>query len=290
MNITDWLIAGIPILSFGMLPVIATKIGGRAVDQSMGAALGSMVFAVILFLVRRPELNQHIFFVSLFSGFFWAIGSVGQFMGLKYLGVSKSMPLSCAGQIIGTSLLGILLGDWATSTSRIFGFSALALIILGTVFTSYKSSKGGIQPQWKKGILINVVSAIGFSLYVGILKYYNISGWSSILPQSFGQAIGIILISLIFFKSLPFNFLAVKNSVGGVIWGTGNIALLLSQAKLGLAVAYPISQAAIIISVLGGVFINKERKNKKEWISTIIGMVIIVIGLFFIYLSSIYDT
>ncbi|MDU1905022.1 MAG: GRP family sugar transporter [Dysgonomonas sp.] len=84
--------------------------------------------------------------------------------------------------------------------------------------------------------------------------------------------------------------MAVKNSIGGLIWSIGNIALLLSQVKIGLAVAYPFSQAAIIVSVLGGIFINKERKNRKEWISTIVGMGLIIIGLFLIYLSSIYDT
>lgn len=289
MNILDWLIACIPILSFGILPVVATKIGGKPVDQSMGIALGSLVFAIIVFFVRKPELNLHILWIGMLSGVFWAVGSVGQFKGINYLGVSKSMPISNGGQIIGTSLLGVLLGDWVTSTSKIYGFVALALIIAGIVFTSYKESGTGEQPQWKKGILINLISVLGFTLYVGILKYYNISGWQSILPQSFGQVIGIVLISFIFFKSTPFNILSVKNGVGGVIWAVGNIALLLSQAKIGLAVAYPVSQAAIIVSVLGGVFINKEKKTRKEWVSTIIGMVIIVIGLFLIYLSSIFD-
>ncbi|MDU1905021.1 MAG: GRP family sugar transporter [Dysgonomonas sp.] len=204
MNVLDWLIASIPILSFGLLPVVATKIGGRAIDQSLGVALGSMLFALLIFFIRRPELNQHIIFISILSGVFWSVGSIGQFMGLKFLGVSKSMPISCGGQIVGTSLLGVFLGDWATLSSRIFGFSALAVIILGIVFTSYKSGKDGEQPQWKKGILINIVSSLGFTFYVGILKYYNISGWSSILPQSIGQIAGIILISLIFFKTVPF--------------------------------------------------------------------------------------
>lgn len=286
----DWLIAAIPIFSFGILPVLATKIGGRPVEQSMGVAVGSMIFALILFVLRKPELNFPVFLISFLSGIFWAVGSVGQFMGLSYLGVSKSTPLCNGAQIIGTALLGVILGNWATVSSKLFGFGALLLIITGILFTSYKEKKPGEKIEWKKGILVNLMSALGFTCYVGILRVYNIDGWSSILPQSFGQIFGILLISLIFFRTQPFTKISFKNSITGIIWAVGNIALLLSQAKIGLAEAYPVSQASIIVSVLGGVFINKEYKNRKEWISTITGMLIIIAGLCMIYLSSLYDS
>lgn len=290
MNITDWLIAFIPILSFGLLPVIAARIGGNPVEQSMGIALGSFVFALFVFMIRRPDLSGFIFLISLFSGIFWAVGSLGQFVGIKYLGVARSTPICNGGQIIGTSFVGVLLGDWATGTSKVFGFTALALIIVGIVLTSYQeNAKGGKRPEWGKGILANVASALGFTFYVGILKYFTIDGWSSILPQSFGQILGVLVIGLLLFKIKPFTRFSFRNGVGGVIWAVGNIALLLSQAKLGLAVAYPVSQAAIIVSVLGGVFIDKERKSRREWIYTGAGMVIILVGLYLIYLSSLHD-
>lgn len=66
----------------------------------------------------------------------------------------------------------------------------------------------------------------------------------------------------------------------------GNLALLLSQARLGLAVAYPVSQAAVIVSVFGGVFLNKERKSRREWLVTGAGIGIICAGLGLIYLSG----
>jgi len=290
MELIDWLIACIPILSFGLLPVVATWIGGKPVEQSMGVALGSFVFALLVFLIRKPDISTHIFLIGLFSGIFWSIGSIGQFMGLTYLGVSKSMPVSNGGQIIGTSLMGVMLGDWATSQSKMFGFAALALIIVGIIFTSYHDSGSkGPKPQWKKGLLVNLVSALGFTFYVGILKYFSIDGWSSILPQSIGQVLGIVMLGILFFKMQPITRLSLKNSLGGIIWAVGNIALLISQVKIGLAVAYPFSQAAIIVSVLGGVFINKEHKSRREWLFTGIGMVVILAGLYLIYLSSLHD-
>ncbi|MCD8164947.1 MAG: GRP family sugar transporter [Bacteroides sp.] len=264
MDITSYLIACIPILSFGLIPVVATWLGGKPVEQSMGISFGSLLFALVVFFIKKPDFTTAIFLFSMLSGVFWAIGSIGQFMGIQYLGVAKSMPVSNGGQIIGTSLVGVLLGEWVTSQSKIFGFTALALIIVGIVFTSYRDNKDGTKIQWGKGLLINLVSVIGFTCYVGILKYKNIDGWTSILPQSLGQIAGIILISLLFFRLLPVNKPALKNGVVGIIWAVGNLALLVSQAKIGLAVAYPVSQAVVIISVLGGVFINKETKSRKE--------------------------
>ncbi|MCD8032258.1 MAG: GRP family sugar transporter [Bacteroides sp.] len=289
MDIGSFLIACIPILSFGLIPVVATYLGGKPVEQSMGISLGSLAFALVVFFIRQPDFTTAIFLISMLSGVFWAIGSVGQFMGIQYLGVAKSMPISNGGQIIGTSLVGVLLGEWATTQSRVYGFIALALIIVGIVFTSYKDKKDGSKEQWGKGLLINLVSVIGFTCYVGVLKYAKIDGWTSILPQSLGQITGIFLIAMILFRTQPFNKPSLKNGIVGIIWAVGNLALLLSQAKIGLAVAYPMSQAAVIVSVFGGVFINKEKKDRKEWIYTGIGMAIIVVGLFLIYLSSVHD-
>jgi len=289
MNLTVWLLACVPILSFGFLPVVATRIGGRPIDQTMGTALGSTVFALIVFFIRRPILDQHVFLISMLSGILWSVGSLGQFIGLTYLGVARSIPISSGTQIIFASLMGVVLGDWFTPPSKIYGFSALVMIIAGIYFTSYQSGTEGKRSQWGKGIGINIVSSLGFTGYVAVLKYYHINGWDSLLPQAVGQVAGIIVISLLFFQTLPFSRAAGRNTIGGLIWALGNISLLLSQAAIGLAVAYPIGQAAIIVSVLGGVYINGEKKDKKEWRHTLTGIAIIIAGLFLIYLSGISD-
>lgn len=288
MDIVDWLIAFIPILSFGLIPVIGTLIGGKPTEQSMGIALGGFVFSLIILIVRRPDISPHIFIIGFLSGVFWSIGSVGQFMGINALGVSRATPMLNGGQIIGTSILGVLLGDWASASAKTYGFIALFLIIVGIFFTSYKQQDNNskLKIQWARGIIINLIAVLGFTAYVGILKYYNIDGWSSIFPQSIGQIVAIYILGFVIFKAQSFTKFSLRNSVIGVIWGVGNIALLLSQANLGLSIAYPVSQAAVIVSVFGGVLINKERKTRKEWISAGIGIAVICAGLFMIYLSG----
>lgn len=288
MDIVDWLVACIPILSFGLIPVIGTLIGGKPTEQSMGIALGGFVFSLIILLIRRPDISLHIFIIGFLSGAFWSIGSVGQFMGINALGVARATPMLNGGQIIGTSILGVILGDWASASAKTYGFIALFLIIVGIFFTSYKQQDNDskVHTQWARGIIINLIAVLGFTAYVGILKYYRIDDWSSIFPQSIGQIVAIYIIGLLLFKSQSFTKFSFRNSVIGVIWGVGNIALLLSQVSLGLSIAYPVSQAAVIVSVFGGVLINKERKTRKEWISALTGIAIICVGLFMIYLSA----
>lgn len=287
MDIIDWLIAFIPVVSFGLIPVIGTLIGGKPTEQSMGIALGGFVFSLIILLLRRPDITLHIFIIGFLSGVFWSIGSVGQFMGINALGVSRATPMLNGGQIIGTSIMGVMLGDWASTGAKTYGFIALFLIIVGIFFTSYKQQNDNkVHTQWTRGIIINLIAVLGFTAYVGILKYYRLDGWSSIFPQSIGQITAIYIIGLLYFKSQSFTKYSLRNSVIGVIWGVGNIALLLSQVSLGLAIAYPVSQAAVIVSVFGGVLINKERKTRKEWIAAGTGIIIICIGLFMIYLSG----
>lgn len=286
MNILEWLVAFVPVLSFGLIPVVGTRIGGKPAEQSMGIALGGLLFSLAVLLIKRPEITPHIFLVGFLSGACWAVGSVGQFQGIRYLGVARATPMLNGGQIIGTSLVGVALGDWASHAARMYGFAALALIILGIVFTSYKQDDDSAKSQWGKGIGINLLAVAGFTAYVGILKYFRIDSLSSIFPQSVGQICALFIFGLVFFRNQTFNRRSLANSVSGLIWGVGNLALLLSQAKLGLAVAYPVSQAAVVVSVFGGVFINRETKTRKEWLMAGIGIAVICAGLYLIYLSG----
>lgn len=286
MGIIEWLVAFVPVLSFGLIPVVGTRIGGKPAEQSMGIALGGLLFSLAVLLFKRPEITPHIFLIGFLSGTFWAVGSVGQFQGIRYLGVARATPMLNGGQVIGTSLVGVALGEWASHAAKIYGFSALALLIAGIVLTSYKQDNDGEKSQWGKGIGINLLAVAGFTAYVGILKYFGIGSLSSIFPQSIGQIVALFLFGLLFFKNQTFNRMSLRNGVSGLIWGIGNLALLLSQVKLGLAVAYPVSQAAVIVSVFGGVFINKESKTRKEWVMTAAGIAVLCAGLYLIYLSG----
>ncbi len=68
MDITSYLIACIPILSFGLIPVVATWLGGKPVEQSMGISFGSLLFALVVFFIKKPDFTPAIFLFSMLSG------------------------------------------------------------------------------------------------------------------------------------------------------------------------------------------------------------------------------
>ncbi|BDQ59746.1 hypothetical protein EfsSVR2331_38710 [Enterococcus faecalis] len=49
MNATALLIGLGPLLGWGLFPTIASKIGGRPVNQILGTSLGTLIFAAIFF-------------------------------------------------------------------------------------------------------------------------------------------------------------------------------------------------------------------------------------------------
>lgn len=54
------------------------------------------------------------------------------------------------------------------------------------------------------------------------------------------------------------------NMTTGLLWGLGNICMLLTMREIGLAISFSLSQMGIIISTLGGIFLLGERKSKKK--------------------------
>ncbi|HAJ55692.1 MAG TPA: glucose transporter GlcU, partial [Lactobacillus sp.] len=64
----------------------------------------------------------------------------------------------------------------------------------------------------------------------------------------------------------------------GLLWGTGNVFMLLSMAKVGLAVSYSLSQMGIVISTFGSIYLLGERKTHKEMVWVSWGSVLVILG------------
>ncbi|WP_214808871.1 GRP family sugar transporter [Exiguobacterium sp. s95] len=273
----DILIAIVPALMWGTLPLVVSKIGGSTEQQIIGTTLGALAFALVTFLFISPELSMTAWVAGLFSGAFWALGQMNQFAAFKQMGVSKTMPISTGMQLVGTSLFGVLaFGEWSNTSALILGISALVLIVAGAAFTSYKEDKSKKDENIGKGLLLLVISTIGYVGYVVIARWFNINGWEAVLPQAIGMVVSAILLSLR--KGNLFAKQTFTNGLAGIMWAVGNIALLLATARVGVATSFSLSQTGVVISTIGGVLFLKEAKTKKEMTFVIIGCTLVVAG------------
>ncbi|MFD0049537.1 GRP family sugar transporter [Actinomycetes bacterium NPDC127524] len=268
----------LPAIAWGSLVLVSVKLGGNSYSQTLGITCGSLLFAVVMFFIKTPEMSGLAWAAGMISGFFWSVGQLYQLNSVKYIGVSKTVPISTGMQLLGTTLFGVIVfKEWTSKTTVILGIIALLCIIAGVIFTSTGQSedKNGKGNSLKKGLLVLLLSSAGYIGYVVIIKWFNISGWSAILPQSLGMLAGALLLSI---KHNPFSKYAFRNILTGIMWGIGNIGLLLANPKVGVAIGFTFSQMGIVISTLGGIFLLGEKKSGKQLAFVIIGCVLVIAG------------
>ena len=242
----DILLALLPALAWGNVLLVSVKMGGGAYSQTVGMTIAVLFFSTIMYAFTTPALSLTILIIGFISGLFWALGQVNQLKTVQTLGVSTTVTISTGMQLVATSIFGVIaFHEWTTTTTIIMGTIAILLIVVGVVFTSL-DDKENAQPQGqlKKGLLTLIVSTVGYFMYVIIIRWYNIDGWSAILPQAVGMFVGAVILT---FKHKPFNKYAIRNIVSGLLWGTGNLFLLLSLPRVGVATSFSLSQTGIVI-------------------------------------------
>lgn len=127
--------------------------------------------------------------------------------------------------------------------------------------------------DFKKGILILLISTVGYLVYVVILRLFEVDGWSALLPQAIGMVIGGVLLT---FRHKPFNKYVIRNIIPGLIWAAGNMFLFISQPRVGVATSFSLSQMGVVISTLGGILILHEKKTKRQYVWVSIGILLII--------------
>ncbi|WP_273833722.1 GRP family sugar transporter [Guptibacillus sedimenti] len=273
------LIALIPAVMWGSILLVSTKLGGEPYNQVVGTTIGALLFSIVVYFFTTPNFTTTALIVGFISGLFWSVGQMNQFKAVAFLGVSKTLPISTGLQLVGTSLFGVIaFGEWSSTTKLTIGIGALVLIVAGVIFTSYEKSEDGEaegKSDLAKGFTILLLSTAGYVGYVVIIRWFSIDGWTAILPQAIGMVVGALLQSI---HHKPFNKYTLRNGIPGLMWASGNLALLLSIPRVGTATSFSLSQTGIIISTLGGIFLLGERKTKKQLIFVILGSILIIVG------------
>lgn len=271
-----YLYALIPALTWGSLVLVSEKLGGNSYNQTLGITIGSLLFAIVMSFINPPEWSSFVWIIGIISGFGWAFGQLFQFNSVKEMGVSKTVPISTGLQILGNTFFAVVIfKEWNTTSTIILGVIAIIALVAGVLLTSYGDSKGKNEGSMKKGIMFLAISTAGYVTYVIVIRWFDIDGWSAILPQAIGMFIAALLLSI---KHKPFNKYAGRNILTGIMWAFGNIGLLLANPKVGVAIAFSFSQMGIVISTLGGIFLLGEKKSKKQMIFVIIGCVLVITG------------
>lgn len=275
------LYALVPMVAWGSIGFVSNKIGGSANQQTFGMTLGALLFSTGVFLVVRPSMTIPLFLGGMLGGFLWSIGQNGQFHAMKYMGVSVANPLSSGAQLLLGSLIGVLVfSEWTTRFQFTLGFIALAFLLAGIYFASKRDQvsqvPSGQFTDFSRGIRALIYSTLGYISYAVLFNnILKLDPLSAVFPMSLGMVFGALMFMGFKVDVTP---VVLKNAVVGIIWGIGNIFMLLAAKTAGLAIAFSFSQLGMIISIIGGILFLGETKTKKEIRWTIFGIICFVIG------------
>ncbi|MCA1344068.1 GRP family sugar transporter [Lactiplantibacillus pentosus] len=272
----------LPALAWGILPLAVARINGKPVNQIFGTAVGTLLVSFVVYAVLRPTISLPSFILAALAGGFWIIGQLGQYNAYRSIGVSQTMPISTGLQLIGTSLIGVLIfGEWASINARLFGALGIVLLIVGVSLTAVhdKGSKTSSQKSQTSTLIMLILTTIGFLIYNAIPRAMTASGLAIFLPESIGMVIAVLL--YILFTRQPEVLRAQaswQSLLAGIIFSVAAITYILSVRDNGVNSAFVVSQLSVVLSTIGGMLFLHEKKSRRELILTMVGLVLIVIG------------
>ena len=274
-----------PLLGWGLFPTIASKFGGRPVNQIFGATVGTLIFAIVLALFKGIGLPGGMALVfSLISGAGWAFGQIITFKAFELVGSSRAMPITTAFQLLGASLWGVFaLGNWPGITNKIIGFLALLVILIGARMTVWTETK---QQEYSKNlrsaVLLLLVGEIGYWIYSAAPQATDIGGFKAFLPQAIGMVIVAVIYALMnMSKGNAFKEkVSWQQIISGFFFAFAALTYLISaQPNMnGLATGFVLSQTSVVLATLTGIFFLNQIKTSKELMITIVGLVLILVA------------
>lgn len=274
-----------PLLGWGLFPTIASKFGGRPVNQIFGATVGTLIFAIVLALFKGIGLPGGMALVfSLISGAGWAFGQIITFKAFELVGSSRAMPITTAFQLLGASLWGVFaLGNWPGITNKIIGFLALLVILIGARMTVWTETK---QQEYSKNlrsaVLLLLVGEIGYWVYSAAPQATDIGGFKAFLPQAIGMVIVAVIYALMnMSKGKAFKEkVSWQQIISGFFFAFAALTYLISaQPNMnGLATGFVLSQTSVVLATLTGIFFLNQKKTSKELMITIVGLVLILVA------------
>jgi len=286
------LIGLIPALGWGFQGIIMQKIGGTTANKQMGMVLTALVMSIVVALVDPIAWSPALIAAAAVNGIPWAIAQILQIKSFDYLGVSRAMPLTSGMQLILTSVIGAFyFNEWPQAWQMGVGFAGIALIIVGTVLTTYTEAgqETTSKSDIRKGVIITAISSALYVAYATAARFFNVDSFQILLPQALFMLAATIVISIIVSKRDSvdgvfgrvegvFGLKSWQNMLTGVLWSVANIAVLFSNQVNGVAVGWTLANMNLIFATLGGLFILHEKKTPKELKFVIAGMIIIAAG------------
>ncbi|WP_244609696.1 GRP family sugar transporter [Bifidobacterium moukalabense] len=272
------LVGILPAIFWGILPLWLQKVGrGTFRSQLLGTTIGIVFVAAAIHVICSYQISTSNWILFALSGFCWSFGQAGQYYCYTHLGVSVTMPLSTALQIIGNSMIGgLFFGEWKGTRDIAISLVALIIIVAGVYLTN---GKGTASPNAKpRDYAILVLSTVGYWLYSAFPLMASVdSKIQGFLPQSLGMLMSAFLIGFLRYKEIV-DGATVRNISSGLIFAVAASTYLIAMSMIGMVNAFILSQLNVLVSTLSGAIVLKEATGKGRVAYLAVGLVVLITG------------
>jgi glucose uptake protein len=247
------------------------------------ATLGNLGFAVVVLLVHGAAgLAPDNAGAPFAGGLLWTAGSLCAFLATARIGLARAAgtwtPLNIAmGFVWGVALFG----EFTRTTAGELALLGIAvvLIVAGLLLIVFARGLGGGASG--RSLAGGLVAAVGAGIFWGTYfvpaEQSTVSAWVAILPLSVGMAVGGALLAARH-RVLP-RLPGVRDYacvlLAGVLWGTGNIGLLLLAQDVGTATSFTIAQLSLLVNGLVGVYVFRNPAPRTRAAAMTLGGVLL---------------
>jgi glucose uptake protein GlcU len=254
-------------------------------------AVGNAAFATLAFLSSPFTLTADAFLHSFIAGLIWAVGGIAAFFGIKHLGLTRGPGIWIPGKTISSFLIGIaIFGELISGgvTNLLLAIVSLMLLVVGMAIIILNPPAGSQETKVvniKTGLLAALAVIVFWSVYLIPLKMLPDPAYSKVLPMSIGMLIGTSLLGVRKLKEVRILNTSMA-TFSGVIWGIANYTSLIMFDLMGVSRGFAISQLALVVNTLWGIFIFREITDAKTRIKILFGLAIALIGGIILSLSK----
>ncbi len=254
---------------------------------------------------------------AMLGGVIWNFSNVFLTLAIAVAGMSVGFPigggLGWIGGVVFNYLLIIIAGQVYPGNSMLLWIgTAIIIVAIFLCAKAYGKLSSSTKKTPMKGILLALVSGIGFMFFYGLVVKsispdFVAGGTGTFTPYTgiFFFAVGVVLTTPIF------NTFAMKHPVegepakfsdylkgdtrthligmlGGFIWMSGMLVSFMGAGAANPAISYALSNASPVVAMIWGVFIWKEFKNAPKGTMTLVNLMFLlfVVGLVIVTMSN----
>lgn len=255
----------------------ANNVGASTIIAQVFAALGALLWTFLFPLDMYMSFG--LWTLLLLASVFYALNDR---LGAD---VKKNLDVSVFSLLNKTSdvfliIISILI---FRQVPNIYKVISAMLIIVGQITLSYKKGKFEINKYFIIALITNLIFSIAISIDIGISNEINLPIYVALtllIPSTFiaiGERIKVSDIKKEFISSNK-----IPLFITGFSWGTLIVASLYAYQFGSIISVVVINALAVIINVLIGIFIQKEKENL---IMKLVAMTFVTIGVLITILS-----